>query len=281
MNLDPLAEKSFNLTPYRYAANNPIIFTDSNGLWELIFDETQGTLSINRQEGDNYESFLTATGLNQRQLKKLFGLSKKEVMAKLNNSSIKSIAVSSLSEDSKYGRLLQGAELALTEGNKELKANASEDEEDAMNNCLRCSINLSTDGRVDSKPLIQPSSEVIYGMDSMLIYGNFDRELGNEYTNVSDLRLRVGDVRRHSSDGGKNVSHATVFLLRDKDGVEYVLSKNGYRNIDLYQLMKSSEVVKAYGEVIGKKGYDKEITKSDGSKETVKKSDKHGNYRKQ
>ncbi len=32
--IDPLAEKAYNLSPYRFGFNSPLVFNDSSGLWE-------------------------------------------------------------------------------------------------------------------------------------------------------------------------------------------------------------------------------------------------------
>ena len=278
MNIDPLAEMSLNLTPYRFSGNNPILYKDQNGLWEFVFNKKTGVLSLNRQEGDNYDSFLEQTGLTARQARKLFGTNKKGLKAKLNGDKENSFTASSFNKKSKFGRMIQGIEKALTKGNEKLSNNPSDAESDAENNCFRCTINLTTDGEVDSKPLIKRSEGFIYWQKSMLVVNNFDNELDKNYKNVSNPRL--GDAVRYSDNNGINPTHGTVFLLKNKDGIQ-VFTKNGYPNSIPYMIMMNSQVVKTYGNVSGRKNYKTQITKKDGTKKTVTKSDKTGYYRKQ
>jgi len=278
MNIDPLAEMSYNLTPYRFSGNNPVLFKDYNGLWEFVFDEESGTLSLNRQEGDSYDTFLEQTGLSGGQARKLFGVKKKELQKKLNKGGADSFAVSELNEESALGRTLQGAEKALSEGNKEL-AETSPDA-DGINNCFNCAINLSTDGQVDSNPLNIADLSNPESLTTSLSTGwGFDNRLARDYRNVS--KPKSGDVIRYSQGNGKNADHASIFLLQNDNGVQ-VFSKNGVSNANPYAIMLQSEMVQTfgYGQAIGRQGYTTEVENAEGQTTTVTKSDSSPYYRK-
>ncbi|GAA4275498.1 hypothetical protein GCM10022259_02220 [Aquimarina mytili] len=280
MNLDPLAEQSYNLTPYRFSGNNPILFNDPNGLWEFVFDSETGTLSLNRQEGDTYDSFLEQMGISVGLAKKLFGVSKKDLEAKLNKGGEDSFNVSEFSSKSKIGYMLQGMEEALTTGNIELAQNPSEAPQDAINNCWNCTINLTTDGRVDSKPFFLPkTAEELF--TSMAIESNFDNKLGSDYRNVS--KPRIGDAIRYSADGGITTTHGSVFLLQNDNGIQ-IFTKNGFINGQPYQIMTQNKLVQTYaseyGEAKGRQNYTKKVTNADGTTKTVTQSDKSPYYRK-
>ena len=60
MNVDPLAEKAPNWTPYRFCFNNPVRYTDPDGQWE--WDTTGNLIS---QKGDNSYSMAKFLGTNQ------------------------------------------------------------------------------------------------------------------------------------------------------------------------------------------------------------------------
>jgi RHS repeat-associated protein len=279
MVIDPLAEMSYNLTPYRFAGNNPILFKDPNGLWEFVFDKEAGTLSLNRQEGDTYDSFLEQSGLSGGQAKKLFGVSKKELKGKLNEGGGDSFGVSEFNSKSKIGNMLQGMEESLTAGNVELSQNPSNDMGDAINNCWNCTINLTSDGRSDSNALTQP--DTVEGLfTSMLNGNNFDNKLGSDYRNVSNPR--TGDAIRYSADGGNTTTHGSVFLLQNDNGVQ-IFTKNGFANGQPFQIMTQNELVKTYsnyGEAKGRQNYSAEKTNQDGTTTTVTKSDSSPYYRK-
>ena len=249
MSIDPLAEKSFNITPFRFSGNNPIIFNDPNGLWEFQTakgDNNRKNLSLNKSnDKDNLDSFKKESGLSDREIRKqLFGGDKKAMEAFFGGDK-SNINVSEFS--GKLGTMLQGVENALNEGNAELSKNPSDDLIDAKNNCWNSTINLTTDSNVDSIPF--------NGIQALGTY--FDTALNN-YSNVNSPQ--TGDAIRFSNDNGKTTSHGSVFLLQNENGVQ-MFTKNGYSNNQPYQIMYAKDIsTYKYGEMIGKSNYQKQVT---------------------
>lgn len=145
----------------------------------------------------------------------LFGGGKagKEAMNAFFSGDESSINVSKLSGD--LGEMLQGIESALSDGNLILENSPRSNEltgENSVNNCWNCSINITTDKRVDSRRLSNK------GNNSMLIEENFDKKLIDGYTNVNTPR--TGDIIRYSKNGGAETTHGSVFLLKNDNGVQ-------------------------------------------------------------
>lgn len=56
MNIDPLAEKAFGWTPYRYAYNNPIIYVDPDGMLEDDYGvDENGNIKLLKKTDDNFD----------------------------------------------------------------------------------------------------------------------------------------------------------------------------------------------------------------------------------
>lgn len=59
--VDPLAEKHFNLTPYNYFLNNPLIYIDPFGLDTLLYNQDTGKL-LDRKLGEGKSAIYTVSG---------------------------------------------------------------------------------------------------------------------------------------------------------------------------------------------------------------------------
>ncbi|WP_143053789.1 RHS repeat-associated core domain-containing protein [Parapedobacter koreensis] len=59
--VDPLAEKHFNLTPYNYVLNNPLIYIDPFGLDTLLYNQDTGKL-LDRKLGEGKSAIYTVSG---------------------------------------------------------------------------------------------------------------------------------------------------------------------------------------------------------------------------
>jgi hypothetical protein len=80
MNIDPLAEKAMDWTPFRYGFNNPLIYVDPTGLWEIKVGQREilnkkgkGTgkfenyMFFEAQEGDDINSLSNEIGIELEQ----------------------------------------------------------------------------------------------------------------------------------------------------------------------------------------------------------------------
>ena len=75
--IDPLAEKASNWTPYRYGFNNPVQFTDPNGMFEV---------------SDGYSHFNTSTSTGSIEIWQASDEQQRQARAeKINNSLVKSM----------------------------------------------------------------------------------------------------------------------------------------------------------------------------------------------
>lgn len=247
MNLDPLADASYSLTPYRYAGNNPILFSDPNGLWEFTYDKKTKKLSFNREEGDDYKSFSAQTGLNQEEAAALFGLKEDAIVGFLDNEENSNFGTKDFK--GKRGKTLKGIEKALGKGNKILASNRY----NLGDNCWNSSICLTSGsrnvkvGRLSEDAEIDPRGDRNKEMEALqnsLYDGpNFDKKLIDGY--ISSSSGKLGDVIRYSSDGGDNTSHGSIFLL-NKNNDLLIFTKNGQGNMPPYKIMLESKMLKKY-----------------------------------
>ncbi len=73
--MDPLAENSISMTPYHYAANNPIIFIDVNGMdWFYYKGTGDNDAGFHWQEGSTYVHNYTYTDENGKEVKETASL---------------------------------------------------------------------------------------------------------------------------------------------------------------------------------------------------------------
>ncbi|GAB5400683.1 MAG: hypothetical protein Aureis2KO_22680 [Aureisphaera sp.] len=241
MSIDPLADFAPELTPYRYAANNPIVFNDPTGLWEFSYDEENKTLSIVKtKDKDGWKTFKRESGLSKSQLKEMFGENYKEVLDGVKNDGEDGIGVKDIGGE--VGETLQSFETALGEYNDGLKTASADPEAEGKNNCWGTCESVSKTGKVDPNG-IQGSPE------------EFDKFLENNTTNVSSGGML--DVIRYKFNingaPDNKSSHGSIFLFKNEKGTQ-LFTKNGSNNSRLYQVMYEVEMLKQnpnYGERSG------------------------------
>ncbi len=241
MNPDPLADFAPELTPYRYAGNNPIFFNDPNGLWEFAINEDDDgnlSLSLNKtSDKDNWKSLRKETGLSNSQLKEAFG---KDFKEKLNGVEFGGDGIASSDIGGEVGETLSGIEQGLNEFNsalKELNASGA----GAVNNCWGTCTSISKNNKIDPNGLI--------GAGFL-----FDAELRENFTNVSSADF--GDVIRYAQgdDATNTAQHGSMFLLKNDKGTQ-IFTKNGASNADFYQVMYETEMLKTYNGTNGFANY--------------------------
>jgi RHS repeat-associated protein len=249
---DPLAEISYDWTPYRYSFNNPIRYFDPTGLWEFATTDDGDKKRLQLQKSndkDNLRTFRKESGLTNREIKNnLFGGGKegKAAMKEFFGSGESSIAVSEFS--GKTGTMLQGMETALNEGNAKLEATGGETYENSLGNCISAVTNLKLYGSVDNGTFNNDMTDP----NSMLTLKGFDKVF-DQFKNVKNPKL--GDIIRFSPDQDKKIpAHAAMFLLNNssKSGPQ-VFSKNGGTN-SAPHVLTTQGALSGYGIPTGRTG---------------------------
>ncbi len=76
MNIDPISELYYDLSPYNFVDNNPLINIDPNGLWIVNIvgntdssGNTSYSLNFIAERGDDLESLSTQLGLSEEEIK--------------------------------------------------------------------------------------------------------------------------------------------------------------------------------------------------------------------
>ncbi len=223
-NVDPLAELDYNWTPYRYGYNNPIAFTDPDGLWEfnVVGNEEDGyRVVINWQEGDNLETLAEQTGYSVDEIKGFYDESTIEGLEAGNQMSL-----------IKFGGMLEGINSALNESNT------------LDCNCWGTALEYGETGKVDPKGGIpdpkqadsrlqknfeetnNPKTGDVVRYATKDGYKNTDLD-GNGNANQQNeaIRQQYGLTNSGSKKGG--TSHFATFLIKNNTGTQ-VFTKNGW-----------------------------------------------------
>ena len=221
--IDPLTEKSYGLTPYRYCFNNPILFVDPDGRWEFQVgtrkkkdedgketDEDEKYLKLVAEKGDNLETLAEQTGLKLKSIKKL------GIKGEIKEGS----TLLSMGDLLNFDVINQALNFTNTECN-------------GRNNCFNTSIEFAEGDNIskNGKNLVLRNFFLAKPADEYL-KNNFESvnnpQSGNliRYANGDTNNDGVIDSKDVPSNQAGGASHYATFLLKNGKGTQ-VFTKNG------------------------------------------------------
>ena len=245
-NLDPLADKAYSLTPYRYSFNNPMLFVDPDGRWEFKV----GTRAKKDKEGET-EKYLMLVKTDEKN----DNLTTLGEQLGIDVEKLKSLNLDLTKEITGLGDVLKFSII-----NDAL--NYSKEDCVGLNNCWNASQELASGLSIGKTNKYSQKSAMAK---------DADQNLKNNFTNVK--KPQVGDIIRFAQAGGNDdngkfaneiggTSHYANFMLKNEKGTQ-VFTKNGI-DAEKYEVMYTKEpspslpgnksLVKTYGNPTGLQG---------------------------
>ncbi len=231
--------------------NNPLLYIDPLGLWEISTEEIYKTdkkgnrkldhVNINLQkskEGDNATTLVKQLGVdpNSKEGKALAAKIDKQLGGG------DSLRGSKLGGD--IGNVFGAAEQGLTSQGKFLESHPSADANREGPSSADCS---KTTCSIAFPDIASQFQEVgVGGMDTII--GQMRQ--GLRVASVSESDLRVGDFMRYANASGPQ--HFATFIFRDDNGVPKVFSKSG--TTGPYQIRTYNGFSSNYGTIQGRPG---------------------------
>ncbi len=226
--VDLMAEAYSSYTTYGYVRNNPLLFIDPNGKWDVSINSDTNQLEFYKQEGDNAKTLAKQLGISEKSAKKMI---KKEGKDKTTYSFSSNNVVSAI--------------------NTFLGDNSNTAKKNCANFCM--DVNETSDGVALSDPNPNDSDpNRIRGGKAMY---DTEGKLLDEYEGSNEENSQIGDIvtygfteetKEKAIDSGMpfhlvgGTVHYSVVLLKTKNGkkVQTVIGKDANTPV----------VIKPYGQ---------------------------------
>lgn len=223
MSIDNKAELAYQLTPYRYSFNNPVLFTDPDGQWELEKRTTgegkkaKTTLHIVKtRDDDNFNSFVSDLGfgdVSEETLSIVEDLFGDEIQDQIATGEV---AVNDLG--GKGGKKLKSFQKALSKYNKKSSKYVG-------TNCMDCNVGVDRNNAVPlpNTETMSFQSQVPFFKDSF-----YESVLDKEYNNLPSEDAQFGDTIRYANEGAEQqTAHVSIFLFDNNRGVQVFQKPDG------------------------------------------------------
>ena len=205
LSVDPMSDKYPSLSPYVYCANNPVKLTDPDGRWIPGLDEDNNII-VTREEGDDINSF-----------KKFMGSAYSE--DEINNIYGQMSQDGSINLTKTYGREFQIMTDAINDAYNDPDFENSENY-----NCWGAAIAVSKCIKIQGAGP-DDFEGVGYHLNSL---EDFDNCLSNGYLQGGQESASVGKTVLRFGNNVEEKSHGAVYMGTDRNGTEYVFTKNGW-----------------------------------------------------
>lgn len=243
---DPMAEKSHAITPYRFAMNNPMGYTDPDGLWEIKMvrgtDMKPSHIVFIAEEGDDLNTLAQQTGLNYADLKDGY------------------LGSTPISEGTTLTKLgIEKIDKMIDVINKYIDTQKDADQSNCWGTCISMGRNGKISFNVDNQAtgiIFDPNraDELLqkqFKQTDKPKFGDIRRYAyadGNKRSEEDFMRYNYNQVNDGTKAGG--TSHFATFLLQNGSGTVYVFSKNGSGPKGLWNVNPESTFLgdKGYGQ---------------------------------